>query len=128
MFMYQSVSLAVMAAVFLGSSFLEGAHSQDPVKVDGNHFKVLFENEDVRVLEVKVQAGERVPKHSHPSGFAYALSDFKAKTTLTDGTSIEGEYQAGQFAETKPVTHAEENTGRTEAHLLLIEFKKKNAP
>jgi hypothetical protein len=91
--------------------------------VDAPHFKVLFENAEVRILEVRVGAGEKVPRHSHPAGFAYALSNFKAKTILPDGTTIVGEYQAGQFTETKPVTHAEENTGDTLAHLLLIEFK-----
>ena len=96
---------------------------QDPIKIDPQHFKVLFENETVRILEVRVEAGGKVPLHSHPSGFAYALSNFKAKTTLANGTAIVGDYKAGQFVETKPVTHIEENTGDTLAHLLLIEFK-----
>jgi hypothetical protein len=100
------------------------ANVQDPVKVDAQHFKVLFENEAARILEVRVEAGGKVPRHSHPAGFAYALSDFKATTVLPDGTTIVGEYKAGQFTETKPVTHTEENTGENLAHLLLVEFKK----
>jgi hypothetical protein len=99
------------------------ANAQDPVKVDPQHFKVLFENQDIRVIEVRVEAGGKVPSHSHPSGFAYALSSFKAKTALPDGSTVVGEYRVGQFNETKPVTHMEENTGATLAHLLLIEFK-----
>lgn len=118
--------VALVAAVFLSAAFCLGrADSQDPVKVDPGHFKVVFENEDIRVLEIRVQAGEKVPSHSHPPGFAYALSDFKAKTTFPDGTIIDGEYKTGQSAETKAVTHMEENTGKTEARLLLIEFKPK---
>jgi hypothetical protein len=120
--------LALMSMAILLTPFsLERTDSQDPTKVDPAHFKILFENGDVRVLEVTVQPGERVPKHSHPAGFAYALSDFKAKTTLLDGSTVEGEYKTGQYVETKPVTHIEENTGTTEAHLLLIEFKTKAA-
>lgn len=96
---------------------------QDPIKIDPQHFKVLFENETVRIIEVRVEAGGKVPLHSHPSGFAYALTSFKAKTTLANGTAIVGDYKAGEFVETMPVTHMEENTGDTLARLLLIEFK-----
>ncbi len=117
-----SMAHMVLFAVF-PVLYAVSANAQDPVKVDPQHFKVLFENEEIRVIEVRVEAGGKVPRHSHPSGFAYALSDFKAKTTLPDGTIIVGEYKAGQFTETKPVTHMEENTGETLAHLLLIEFK-----
>jgi hypothetical protein len=122
--MYFSTSLFLAILTVLSASLgpmIVGV--QDPIKIDPQHFKVLFENETVRILEVRVEGGGKVPLHSHPSGFAYALSDFKAKTTLANGTAIVGDYKAGQFVETMPVTHIEENTGDTLAHLLLIEFK-----
>lgn len=120
---HRIVRVCAAHIVLFACLYAATANAQDPLKVDPDHFKVLFENEEVRIIEVQVQAGGKVPLHSHPSGFAYALSSFKAKTTFPDGTIVVGEYKAGQFTETKPVTHMEENTGETLAHLLLIEFK-----
>ena len=113
--LFQALIVACLCATTTGG--------QDPIKADPQHFKVLFENERVRILEVRVEPGGKVPQHSHPSGFAYALSSFSAKTVLADGTNIVGDYKAGQFTETKPVTHMEENIGKTSAQLLLVEFK-----
>ena len=39
------------------------ALAQDPVKVDPQHYKVEFENANVRVLRVKVGAGEKSMRH-----------------------------------------------------------------
>jgi hypothetical protein len=35
------------------------AHAQDPVKTSPQYYKVLLENDQVRVLEYRLKAGER---------------------------------------------------------------------
>lgn len=101
--------------------------AQDPVKVDPEHYKVLMENDTVRILEFKDEPGHKVAKHSHPPYFVYVLSD--AKRLFTDEcikpkTVI---LKKGQTIDSKVgVTHCEENTGYTNTHVLIVEFK--NAP
>ena len=46
------------------------ALAQDPVKVDPKHYKVEFENANVRVLRVTVGPGEKSVMHWHPNAVA----------------------------------------------------------
>jgi hypothetical protein len=50
------------------------AHAQDPVKTSPQYYKVLLENDQVRVLEYRLKAREKEPMHSHPAGVVYVLS------------------------------------------------------
>ena len=56
-------------------------HAQDPVKTSPQYYKVLLENDQVRVLEYRLKAGEEEPMHSHPAGVLYVLSGAKLKFT-----------------------------------------------
>jgi quercetin dioxygenase-like cupin family protein len=101
--------------------------AQDPVKVDPEHYKVIEENDAVRILEFRDTPGHKVPKHSHPPYFVYVLSDAKRLFTdecVTPKTVI---LTKGETIDSKVgVTHCEENTGYTNTHVLIVEFK--NAP
>ena len=98
--------------------------AQDPVKVDPEHYKTIMENDTVRILEFKDEPGHKVPKHSHPPYFVYVLSD--AKRLFTDECIKPKEVilKQGQYIDSKVgVTHCEENTGYTNTHVLVVEFK-----
>ena len=98
------------------------ADAQDPVKTSPQYYKVLLENDQVRVLEYRLKAGEKEPMHSHLYGvFVYFLSDAKIRTTFPDGKTSEDSKKAGDTVWRDPVTHAGENIGDAEAHALLIE-------
>jgi len=47
---------------------------QDPAKVDPAHYKVLLNNEYVRILEVRQKPGYKSPMHSHPHHAVYSLT------------------------------------------------------
>jgi beta-alanine degradation protein BauB len=70
--------------------------AQDPAKVAPNNYKVLLENDRVRMLEYQDKPGEKVTMHSHPAYMAYILSPGKVKFTSPDGKTTEGEQQSGQ--------------------------------
>src|SRR5438477_9460942 len=57
-------------------------HAQDPVKTSPQYYKVLLENDQVRVLEYRLKAGEKEPMHSHPTGVVYVLSGTKLKLVI----------------------------------------------
>jgi quercetin dioxygenase-like cupin family protein len=96
----------------------------DPVKLSPQYYKVLLENEQVRVLEYRLKPGEKEPMHSHTTGILYIFGDAKMKTTYPGGRTEESSGGAGEAHWRKPVTHALENIGDTEAHALAVELKK----
>src|SRR5919108_6572660 len=85
--------------------------AQDVVKVAPEAYKVLFENDRVRVLEYRIKPGERDAMHSHPAYLIYPFTSAKAKFTFPDGKTIEREGEAGQVMWHETETHAIENVG-----------------
>ena len=58
----------------------------DPVKVDPKHYRVEFENDQVRVVRVKIGPGETAPKHEHKlNRVVVYLSDQDFRVTNADG-------------------------------------------
>jgi quercetin dioxygenase-like cupin family protein len=98
------------------------AQAQDPVKVAPDHYKVLLENDRVRVLEVTVKPGEKTAKHSHPVNVIYSFNDAKTKFTV-GGKSVVRELKADTALWGAAETHTGENVGTTETHVLVFELK-----
>ncbi len=114
------VLLATLALVVATKT----AMAQDQVKVAPNNTKVLLENDRVRVLDVQTKPGEKLAMHSHPAYLVYSLSTSKAKFTSPGGKTTEGELKAGAVNWHEAETHAVENVGTTDSHVLVIELKK----
>lgn len=112
-------ALLIRVAVAISS---EVAATQDPVKLS-QYYKVLLENEQVRVLEYRLKPGEKEPMHSHPAGIVYLFGDATLKFTYSDGRTEERAATAGETLWREPVTHAVENTGTREAHALAVDLK-----
>jgi len=110
--------LLVVACVCAGAVF-----AQDMVKVAPNNSKVLVDNDRVRVVEVTVKPGEKLPMHSHPPYIAYFVTAAKIKTTTADGKVTEIEHKAGDAVWSEPVTHANENIGTTTSKVVVTELK-----
>jgi quercetin dioxygenase-like cupin family protein len=110
------VGISILAAV--------AANAQDPAKVDSEHYKVLFDNDYVRVLDVHHKPGEKSPMHSHPNHVVYSFTDSRVKFTSTDGKTDVRTVKSGQATWHTAETHSVENVGKTEEHALDIELKK----
>jgi beta-alanine degradation protein BauB len=96
--------------------------AQDVVKVDPQHYKVVFENSHLRVIEGRDQPGDKTPMHHHPAYLSYLEGPVKAKITLEDGKVI----VFGPGNDTwcgPPTTHSTENIGTTNTHEVVVEFK-----
>lgn len=108
---------------FPGPYNKEGSMSKDAVSVAPDFYKVVLENDRVRVLEVRGAPGAKTELHVHPAQVVVALSDGQFRFGAPDGQSREAGLKAGQVMFLDPVEHTSEITGSTEAHLLLIELK-----
>lgn len=99
------------------------AQAQDPVHSDGDKYKVLLENAQVRVLSYTDQPGERTHLHQHPAFVVYALAPFKRRLTLADGRVMVREFKAGDVMYSAGEQHVGENIGTTPTQVLMVELK-----
>jgi quercetin dioxygenase-like cupin family protein len=95
----------------------------DAVKLAPDSYKVVLENDRVRVLEYRIKPGMKNAMHSHPDFLLYTLTPEKFKLTFPDGKTIDSEAKAGEMLFYEAETHSYENLGSTEAHGYLIELK-----
>lgn len=54
----------------------------DPTRTDPDKYKVIFENDRVRVLEYRGQPGAKTEAHQHPNSVLLMLSDFQRRLTV----------------------------------------------
>ncbi|TJY59542.1 cytoplasmic protein [Sinimarinibacterium sp. CAU 1509] len=90
---------------------------------DGDKYKVILENECVRVLDYQDSPGEQTGQHSHPPFVLYALSPFKRTITLADGKVLKREFAAGDVLWSEAQTHTGKNVGETPTHVVMVELK-----
>jgi beta-alanine degradation protein BauB len=96
--------------------------SLDPVETNPDHYKVVFENDRVRVLEYTDRPGDRTTPHEHPDSVMHTLSSFRRR--LSSGDQVrEVEMPAGMTGWLPAQQHAGENIGDTETHVLFVELK-----
>lgn len=96
--------------------------SLDPVVTDPDNYKVVFENDYVRVLEYNDHPGHKGTLHEHPNSVMYTLGSFKRRAT-SDLGQREFEMEAGVVAWLPAQQHVGENVGDTDTHALFIELK-----
>jgi hypothetical protein len=97
--------------------------SRDPVVTDGDKYKVILENDRIRVLEYRDSPGQRTSPHHHPDYVLCALSAFKRKLVLSDGREAVREFRPGEVAWGKAQSHIGENVGSADTHVLIVELK-----
>jgi quercetin dioxygenase-like cupin family protein len=95
----------------------------DAAEVAPHVYKVLFENEQVRLLEVIMQPGDHTEMHSHPDNLIYALSSGKVAFTSPSGEVAELDVPAGAPMWMDATDHATDNVGDTVVRVLMFEPK-----
>jgi hypothetical protein len=102
------------------------AWSQDPVKVAGDNYRLIAENEDVRLLEASLAPGLKTAMHAHPDLMAVILQPATIKWTMADGKTVlsDPKMKRGSVMALPAQTHMSENTGKKPLKVVLIEFKK----
>lgn len=96
--------------------------TRDPVESNPDHYRVVFENDRVRVLEYTDSPGDRTTPHRHPDSVMYTLSSFRRRLVAGDATR-EVELQAGSAGWLPAQEHHGENIGETPTHVIFVELK-----
>jgi len=115
----------LLAVLALGiAALLPGAaRAQDPVALYPENYRVLLENERVRVIDFQLKRGAKEKAHHHRQHVVYVLEGFRIRFTFPDGTTGIRETKTGDVLFSEEVTHASENIGATDAHGILVELK-----
>lgn len=116
---FSKLYLSIFALILFAGATM----AQDPVPIYPANYKVLLENERVRVLDFQLKKGAKEEFHAHPAAVTYVLAPFKIRFTFPDGSTRIREAKAGEIFYGDALTHASENIGDTDAHGLLIEMK-----
>src|SRR5919108_4564082 len=78
-------SLILSFAILLFAPFLARGQGQDPLGLYPENYKVIMENDRVRVLDFKLKKGAKEIPHMHPAHVVYVLTGFKIRFTFKDG-------------------------------------------
>lgn len=114
------VALAAGLAAFTATAAVS---SPDPVKVDPKHYKVVFENAQVRVLRIHYGPHETSVMHSHPDGVVTYLSDTHVKFLLPNGKTIESSGKVGTAMWAPAGAHKPTNASDKPMDAVLVELK-----
>jgi hypothetical protein len=101
------------------------AQAQDAAKVQPSSYRVVLENDRVRVLEYNGRPGMGVcgtGVHSHPAHLTVRLTPAKVKVTQ-NGRTVEIENKLGDVFWSEAQTHETENIGGANVRSLIIELK-----
>jgi quercetin dioxygenase-like cupin family protein len=124
--MYKSIIL--IKIILLAMSPFVSAQTQideiDPTVVSATMYKVLLENEHVRVVEYQVLPGEKDNWHTHPAKVSYIVTGGSLKITTEAGESFIVEEEMGAATWFEAVgKHYGENVGKTPVRIVFVEIK-----
>src|ERR1044071_5446852 len=96
----------------------------DPPKVDKQDYHVEFENNQVRVVRVKMAAHRKVPEHEHQlNRVVVYVSDQDGTMTTPDGQTTKAQHKPGEVSWGTPVKHREENLMDHPFEAIVVELK-----
>ena len=101
-----------------------GGPALDPVKIMPKNYRVDFENDQVRVVRVKVAPKETLRQHEHATNrVSVTLTDQDFRITAADGTVQNPKRKAGEAAWGTAGKHTEENLGDKPVEIIMVELK-----
>jgi hypothetical protein len=113
-------------ALLAGLGLAESSSAQDPTRAEPRSYKVVLENDKVRVLEYRSSPGMGVcgkGMHFHPAHVTVSLTAGKVKVIAPDGTSKIDDAPAGTVFFAPAETHSVENIGGSNMRAYIVELK-----
>ncbi len=118
------VVLSLVGATAVWAQENEGEGEQDYVASHPEFYKVLVDNERVRVLEYTLEPGEKEGWHTHPDIVLYVVEGGTIRADLEEGGPMDFQEVVGEakYLEAGP-KHTAHNIGDKRIRLLITEFK-----
>ena len=114
-----------------------GQGHRDPIVTDPDKYRVVFENDRVRVLEYLDSPGARTSPHTHPDSVMVTLSSFRRRLhhegetrdveipTSSSNSRMAWRFEipAGLATWLPAQQHSGENIGDSPTHTVFVELK-----
>ena len=98
----------------------------DALTASPNNFRLIVENDQVRVLEYNLLPGQKDRRHTHPQRVAHVIAEGKLRVGFPDGTHKDFDEIAGTSEWNGPAPlHDTQNIGSTPIKILLVEVKQR---
>lgn len=118
------ILVALAAAAIATLLIAEETKAPDALTANPKNIELKLDNEHVRVMEARLQPGQKENAHSHPAYVVYVLSGGTIRLHTPDGKTSDLTFKTGDVMYREPVTeHWGENVGTTATDLLLVELK-----
>ena len=96
--------------------------NSDPVLTNPQFYRVIFENERVRVLDYLDRPGDQSTPHRHPDSVMFTLTAFSRRLSSA-GRSIDVDLPEGVARWLPAQEHSGANIGETATHTIFVELK-----
>jgi len=87
------------------------------------YYTVLFENENIRIIDHNLNPGETEPMHNHPQMYVYFLEDADVTIINPDGKRTPESLKKTQNFLVPALSHSIENSGNKPLHSILVELR-----
>ena len=101
------------------------AFGQEATKAEPKHYRVAFENEHVRVVNIHYGPHERSAMHQHPPGVVVYVTDGHFRFTDESGKTMEAHAIAGESRWFPAFDHKVENLSDRPFDGVYVEIKSK---
>src|SRR6476660_10219471 len=120
-----TLALSTMAVLFMTSSVTVAQNVPPTYQGDPDVYKVIFEDQNFRVIAVTRKKGVHDKAHGHPvPSIVYNITDCATKLYAADGKTNEVPGKAGTSNALAPIaSHSAENIGPADCQQILVERK-----
>ena len=87
------------------------------------YFTVLYENDNIRIVDHHLNPGEIELMHSHPKMYVYFVESAEVIRIGSDGSRTLKSFSKGENFLAQAQNHSIENSGDQPLHTILVELK-----
>ena len=120
-----TIALSLTALFCLPSSFALAQTAPPTYEADPSVYKIIFEDQNFRVIAATWKAGVTDKSHSHTApSVGYFVTDCTLRLRSADGKTVELSPKAGgSMAVANTASHTAENAGSKDCQAVLVERK-----
>lgn len=117
-------ALTIVVLVVMALPAQSQSDDLDVLKVIPENYKLLFENQFVRVIEARVPPGTVEKPHRHMRGVSVCMTEYTIESRpVPDGQWTRSERKLGTVYWSEASLHQLRNVGTTQSHTIRIELK-----
>lgn len=97
--------------------------SDDAVTIAPDIHKLVYDDKQLRILDIRIKPGEHAALHRHPRNITYILKGGTLRFTDDVGKTRDVVFADNQTGHMPETLHEVDNIGQREIHAIQIEFK-----